>query len=435
MNLTFTITASAPSRPKGKLCVVVGYKGISQGRKSYVIEGLTNPDFRYWDKKAQCFSSGTDTARANNPVLEALRARCNELVSNSAITTPEAFIEALKSGVAPSDVETLGHHLRSIIDDIRTGLNHQCPSRNYQPYLNLLHKLEKEATTQYKGKKCNLIDVPLSDVDNKHFIQFSEFLFTLSNEEGRSNYINLMKLFKQVHTKAYDLEYNNHTLRFNYTKFAPKTRSECKQQRPSLTPKQYAKFVSMDVRKLPKSGSLSYELMEMYKDYCIFLYETKMRPVDVTGARFENIVKVGGVFKYRYIPEKKKNKKHDYDATLVYTPLSDRALAIIEKYKGKSSQGYIFPFSMNEYHWDMMDAESWNKWNNRKTRLQEMINKWLKKVAKALKLDIDLTLYTFRHSTLTHACAMAGANWGAIAQQAGTSVEMLEKHYVAKDAI
>ncbi len=86
-SLYFVFTPSAPSRPKGVLCVVVAYKGTSQGRKSYIIDGVINPDFRYWDKKAQCFQSGTDTARVNNPVLDALRTRCNELLTNAAITT------------------------------------------------------------------------------------------------------------------------------------------------------------------------------------------------------------------------------------------------------------------------------------------------------------------------------------------------------------
>lgn len=80
----------------------------------------------------------------------------------------------------------------------------------------------------------------------------------------------------------------------------------------------------------------------------------------------------------------------------------------------------------------MMNANSWNKWNNRKARLQEMINKWLReKVAKALNWDIVPNLYTFRHSTLTHACLSEGANFMLIALDAGTSIEMLQKHYVS----
>jgi hypothetical protein len=72
--------------------VVVGYRGTPQGRKSNPIDGLTSPDFRYWDKKAQRFTTGTDTARANNPVLEAICERCDELLNNSAITSPSEFV-------------------------------------------------------------------------------------------------------------------------------------------------------------------------------------------------------------------------------------------------------------------------------------------------------------------------------------------------------
>lgn len=69
-DLNFNITPSAPSRPKNILCVVVGYRGTSKGRQSFKIEGLTNPDFRYWDKKSRRFSDGTETANLNNPILD-----------------------------------------------------------------------------------------------------------------------------------------------------------------------------------------------------------------------------------------------------------------------------------------------------------------------------------------------------------------------------
>lgn len=428
--LRYTLTPSAPSRPKGVLCVVVGYKGTPQGRKSNPIDGLTSPDFRYWDKKAQCFTSGTDTAKANNPILDTIRLRCDELLNNSAITTPSEFIDALKSGVTPSDVVTLGDFLRSLIDEMRNGTNNKRPSKTYQPYINLLHKLEREQMAQYEGKSLDLINVPIADVDNKCFIQFSDFVLSLSNDEGKLNYLNIMKLFKQTHKKAFDRELTDTVLRFKYIDYAPLCPDENNDKLPSLTPEQYSQFVALDVRTLPKSGTLTYELMQMYKDFCIFLYETQSRPVDVTRAHSDNIVTLNGVKFLKYIPEKKKNNKHKNK--IVTTRLSDVALSIIAKYKGKSSQGYIFPFSLNEYKWDMLDAKSWNNWNNRKARLQEMINKWLReKVAKALNWDIVPHPYTFRHSTLTHSCMSEGANILQIALNGGTSIKMLEQHYVS----
>lgn len=430
-DLIYKLTTSAPSRAKGVLCVVVGFKGSSSGRKSFTVDGLTNPDYRYWDKRAMRFTDGTDTARLNNPRLDEVCTLCDELLANSQVTTPEQFINALKNGVAPKDMLTLGDFINLLIDEMRNGTNNKRPSKNYQCYINLLHKLEREKTAQYKGKVSDLINVPIAEIDNKCFIQFSNFILSLSDDEGRTNYLNIMKLFKQVHTRAYERELTETTLRFKYIENAPLLPDEYAEKLPSLTLEQYAQFVGLDVRTLPKSGSLSYKLMEMYKDFCVFLYETKMRPVDVTRAHTGNIVTRDGKQFYRYIPEKKKNNKEINKAKTVYAPLSDVALSIIAKYNGKSSQGYIFPFSLNEYKWDMMDAKGWNKWNNRKARLQEMINKWLReKVAKALNWDIVPHLYTFRRSTLTHACMADGANYMRIALDAGTSPEMLQKCYV-----
>ena len=89
---------------------------------------------------------------------------------------------------------------------MRNGTNNKRPSKTYQPYINLLHKLEKEQTAQYEGKRLDLINTPIADVDNKCFIQFGNFLLSLSDDEGRSNYLNIMKLFKQTHKKAFDRE-------------------------------------------------------------------------------------------------------------------------------------------------------------------------------------------------------------------------------------
>lgn len=97
-----------------------------------------------------------------------------------------------------------------------------------------------------------------------------------------------------------------------------------------------------------------------------------MRPVDVTRAYNDNIVTIDGQLFYRYTPEKKKNNPQTNNDKITRARLNDVALPIIDKYKGKSSRVYIFPFSLNEYDWDMMNANSWSKWNNRKAK------KWLR---------------------------------------------------------
>ena len=434
-NLRYSLTTSAPGASKGVLCVVVSSKGHTQ-RKSYRVESISDSDLRFWDKKAQRFYTGTDVARALNPTLDALCALCDELLDNSAVTTPKEFVDALRNGAAPSDVITFGDFLRSLIDDMRNGANNKRPSRNYQPYRNLLHKLEKEKTASYKGKKLDIIDVPLSNVDNKCFIQFSDFLLSLSDEDGRTNYMRLMKLFKTVHKKAFERELTSTALRYNFAEYAPLHYVEDAEKAPSFTPEQYAQFLALDVRKLNLSKHCKrqrdYELMQMYKDYCIFLYEMQMRPADVSRAQLNNIEEINGVKYLRYVPEKKKNYNGAIRNKITYTRITARALKIIEKYKRCSSQGYIFPFSANECNWDELNATEWNIYNTRLAKQQERINYWLRNiVADALGWDIKLTLYTFRHSSLTHACMSTNANWGVVALNAGTSIDMLQKHYVS----
>lgn len=416
--LYYTLTPSAPSMAKGVLCVVIGNKGQSTGRKPFPIDGITNPNYEFWDKKAKRFKDGTDTARANNPVLDRVCALCDELLSNSKITTPQQFFDALKLGVAPNDVLTLGGFLNQLIDEMRNGTNNKRPSRNYQTYRNLLHKLEREG---------DLINVPIGDISNCHFIQFSNFVLSLADDEGKSNYSNLMKLFKQVHKKAFERELNNNALRFKYADNAPLT--DDVEKLPSLTLEQYTQFCELDLSIIPQSGVNADFYKELYHDVCMFLYEVKTRPVDFIRAHTDNIVTMNGKTYYKYVAEKKKNHKNR--DKVVNAELSEKALQIIAKYKGKSSKGYIFPFSLNEYDWDYTNAQSWNKWNNRKNRALEMVRVWLKKVQKVLKLDFDLTLYTFRRSALSHACMADGANLMRIALNGGTSVDMLQKHYVS----
>lgn len=414
--LRYTLTPSAPSKAKGVLCVVIGYKGQSTGRKSFPIDGITNPNYEFWDKKAQRFKDGTDTARANNPVLEKICALCDELLKDTTITTPVQFYNALELGRVP--VTTLGDFLNQLIDEMRNGTNNKRPSRHYQTYRNLLHKLEREG---------NLINVPIGEICNSHFIQFSNFILSLADDEGKSNYLNLMKYFKQVHKKAFDRELNDNALRFKYTDNAPFADDE--EKLPSLTLEQYAQFCELDLSTIPQSGVNADFYKELYHDVCIFLYEVKTRPVDFIHAHTDNIVIVNGKHYYKYVAEKKKNYKGR--DKVVYAPLSEKALQIIAKYEGKSSKGYIFPFSLNEFDWDYTNAQSWNKWNNRKNRALEMVRVWLKKVQKIMKLEFDLTLYTFRRSALSHACMAKNANLMQIALNGGTSVNMLQKHYVS----
>ena len=160
----------------------------------------------------------------------------------------------------------------------------------------------------------------------------------------------------------------------------------------------------------------------------------KMRPIDVVKAHHDEIRYLDDKDTYLiyYTAEKKKNYKKNKQ---IKNRITDRAMRIIQKYKGKSPQGYIFPFAMNKYHWDFNDAVSWGKWYNRKQYTLENINSFLKRTAPFIGAPKDgFTLYSLRHAVLTHEIMAKEKDPLTIAQEAGTSVNMIEKHYYNYEA-
>lgn len=373
------------------------------------------PDTEFWDSARQRYMAPTAAAMACNEYLDGLAKKCEEMLAARHFDKPQQLVEALRNDEKP--VITFGSFLRDLIHTLRTGTHNKRPSRNYQVYITLLHKLEKEG---------RIIDVPLSEISNKHFVAFGDFILSLSDKDGRSNYLNLMKLFKQVHKKAFNKELNDNVLRFKYSDEAPMYDDTGK--RPSLTKQQYSDFVSLDVNSVLQSGPRKRFYASLYHDFCVFMYEAKMRPVDVLKLKFSEVVEIEGKLYIKYIPEKKKNYRSL--AKITISPLTPTAKSLLEKYRGQSAQGYVFPFSMNNYEWDMMDAKSWNQWNCRKQAAIEKINKWLKKAGEKIGLNFGLTLYTFRHSALSHACA-DNPNYMQIALEAGTTPSVLMSHYVS----
>ena len=397
-------------------CTVKGtttrhYKEVSGSYK------LTNPNFKKWDKKEQRFVEPTTEAISNNAKLEAMKEHYQKLyetLSESLEIANGKMLFSLESKAPRIIAEkqmTFGDYVRQLIQNGKTEKNKK-PSKNYQKYINLLHKLEKEGT---------IIDKPLKDICNADFIAFGHFILDrLTTEEGKNNYANLMKLFKAVHTQAYNRELNDNLLRYPYMKDAPIKKSK---ERVALTLKQYHKFCTLDLAVIPQSGVNPMFYKELYRDFCIFLYEVKMRPCDVIRLH-SNDIHNGFIV---YVAEKKKNYLNERKRT-TSVKLTETAKLIVRKYCEKSTKGYVFPFAMNNHEWNFDDAASWNKWHNRKQKTLQDINEFLHKFENVLHVD-GITLYTFRHSTFTHAVNTKGSNLLKIAREGATSIDMLENHY------
>lgn len=389
-------------------------KGNSNGNYA-TVEGLVNPDFTRWNKKEQRFIDATQEAIHNNNVLQEMRKQYQYFIDNGNPQTPADVKRMVKTGklTVLAKIITFGDYLRELIRDMKNE-SVLMPSKNYQCYITLLHKLEKENRA---------LNVPVSEINDTHFMAFASYVLKVLKGV---NYVPLMKRFHAAFEKARKAKLTSNTLEYKFIEDKPRDTRKAAEKVfrgvDILTEKQYKKFCNMDLTRIPRGNKAQVKHMELYRDFCIMIYELKMRPCDVLKLHSSDIH--DGVVIYWVT--KKKNYV-DEETAFVSTPLTLKAKEIMAKYKGKSSKGYIFPFALNEYDWDFKNAASYNKWNNKKQYTLERVNAFLKKVAVVLGTD-RLTNYTFRHSTFTHKI-LQGANVMQLAKEGGTHVNMLEKHY------
>lgn len=451
LNLTF-------ARKNGRFTLCVTIKGTTT-RHYKTIEGLLDkPNYKLWDSRNQRFEGSSISTVRNNQILREIREKYEQLIARlhpsdgkelfrmeremelvKSRPKPVSFSAKNRRKVAskppkqrivpayntgpkqtydydtpvPSPTRKMPFHMyvRWLIYQMRHEKNKK-PSKNYQTYVNLLHKLERE------GK---ILNTPLEEIDNSTFIKWGKWLLSQPNN---GNFKDMMKKFKCVHNKAFEHELNDNVLRYRYSNDAPKKASI---KRKTLSEEQYQQFVTMDLSSIEQSGPNPEYYKELYRDFCIFMYEMKIRPVDALKLHTDNLLTVRGKRYIHYIPEKKKNYNTDCD---VFNEITPKAKEIINRYARQSSQGYIFPFAMNEYRWDFDDSESWNRWVNRKQATLQRINHFLKKLAK--KLDFDpqnICNYTMRHTTFTHEINRNEKPLMVIAKEGGTGIDMLETHY------
>ena len=447
----------------GRFCLCATVKGTSI-RHYRAVDELRNPDFKTWDKSAQRFVSRRPIDSANNKILSDVLRHYEDLLEKydfesgrelfayqeetellaaqeskpkpqlskppkKIVTPPNVTSHAM-----PGDNMTLGKWLEQIIEEIKNPKRLK-PSASYQGYLTLLHKLEAE------GK---LIKQPLTALGDDSFVQLIKWLNKQKGKNGKgTNFIGTMKIFAAAISRARKARLITYRPDFPYMDYAPihKVTDKAKDflsnggAVQSLTPEQYEQFVQMDLSeiKMARGPQMEY-YKDLYRDFCMLLYEMKSRPIDILRLHWDNIAYDANAkrFTCTYIPAKKKNygasSKHTSKA-LVIQYLSPKAVEIVMKYQGKSKGGYIFPFALNQTKWNLNDPQQFHYHYYKGNHICGQINRFLHKVGKYLEVPFQLTLYAFRRTAITQAVTENKMPLAMIAKTAGTSVEMIEAHY------
>lgn len=443
------------------LCATVVGTSIRHYR---AVEELRGTDFKTWDKAAQRFVSKRPIDQENNKILtEILRhyedlmeqmkfETGKELFAYQPVTTNESIkdtqsIQVLTPSLVPKpkktesstlhlakDEITLGQWIEAIIEEIKNPSRLK-PSASYQGYLTLLHKLEAEGT---------LINQPISSLGDDSFVLLIKWLKKQKGKNGKGvNFIGTLKMYAATLNRARKARLTTYRPDFPYMDYAPLHKITDKATDfltnggaiQSLTDEQYATFETMDLNEIKMHGGpqMAY-YKELYRDFCMLLYEMKSRPIDILRLHWENIAydDTTGRYTCTYIPAKKKNYgascKHTSKA-LVIQYLTPKAVQIVLKYKGQSQGGYVFPFHLNRTKWNFSDPTQFHYHYYKGNHICGRINRFLHKVGEHLEVPFQLTLYAFRRTAITQAIIENKMPLAMIAKTAGTSVEMIEAHY------
>lgn len=420
----------------GRFCLCATVVGTTT-RHYRTVDELRNPDFKTWDKTTQRFGSRRPIDRTNNQILSDILRNYEDLMKaydfasgkelfsfqshnpeelskeevrkTPARPTPPTQTRRAENEVVSSKPEiTLGKWLDEIIEEIKNPTRLK-PSASYQGYLTLLHKLEAE------GK---LINQPVSSLGDDSFVQLIKWLGKQKGKNGKGvNFIGTMKMFAAALSRARKARLTTYRPDFPYMDYAPVHKVTDKAKDfltnggaiQSLTDEQYEQFVSMDLSEIKLARGVKMEYYkELYRDFCMLLYEMKSRPIDILRLHWDNIAydEATGRFTCTYIPAKKKNygasSKHTSKA-LVIQYLSPKAVEIVLKYQGKSKGGYVFPFALNQTRWNLNDPQQFHYHYYKGNHICGQINRFLHKVGQHLKVPFQLTLYAFRRTAITQA--------------------------------
>lgn len=184
----------------------------------------------------------------------------------------------------------------------------------------------------------------------------------------------------------------------------------------TLTSEQCKKFIELDRKTLYLISRNQNN--ELYHDFCVFIFYTCQSACDAISLKYSDIQTINGVdyfvFKRRKIAEKQ--------SVACSVPINHVMKTIMDKWKPRSKDGYIFPIRNKE---KIAKSET----NNGDIKhFISRINIWLKKVAVYLGVSFSLRTYTFRHTGITHYIS-SGVTPIYVANLAGTSVDNCEKIY------
>ncbi len=377
-------------------------------RVGYLLTG--NPDVeKHWLADKERFSSRSKNYEENNKVLAEYKQVYWKLVTEhpelSAKQVAEYYKGTRHTGSQPVElsswsVEEYKNSVAKYLEVItlREKAKSGC---NYEGYYKLLNRCRRTIP--------GFDSMPFSTIDYNKMVSIA---YIFAKEKA---YVHHSKKFRALLGKASkdkDVMFNISQIGdFQFCDYNPDKYTTDGRQHPDVLSseelKTFLNFNPSDITPRYKNR----KQVELYYDFCVFMFHSFFAPCDVIKAKWRDITRKNTIAVRR--------KKTHRPVEIPITPVMRK---IIDKYKGQSKDGYIFP---------IMDDEKEKTYNTKDytyKKFREFLNKWLKVVGKELGLYFDLYAYVFRHTAITVALD-SGLPVSYIAEAAGTSIEMIQQHY------
>ncbi len=375
-------------------------------RVEYLLKG--NPNLKHFNQDKQKFSAYAVSYQENNQALEAyyqvywkLIQAHPELNAKQVANFYQGHISEHNTAIEVNGWQTIDYsnsvekYLETVI--LREKAKQGC---NYEVYQKLLSRCRKDIPA-FSGMAFSTLD----------YNTMVSIAYTFARRKG---YRGITKAFRALLGKASRDRDVNFSIRqigeFKFNDYDPERNTVIQRHPEVLSQEQLKTFLNLsvaDITPKPKQRKRA----ELYYDFCVFMFHSFFAPCDVIKLKAIDITRKGTIVA--------KRKKTHRQVEIPITPIMRQ---IIDKYHGQSKDGYIFPI-MNE----AVEAQHTTKDYTFK-KFRSGLNVWLKGVGKQLETDYDLHAYVFRHTAITVAINN-GLPISYVANAAGTSIDMIQKHY------
>lgn len=373
----------------------------------YLLKG--SPDLKHWKADREQFSGYSPFHEENNRALADFKQIYWKLVVEHPELTARQISDYYKNerrhtGTEPVELAdwTVAQYANCVdkyleVVTLREKAKAGC---NYEGYYKLLQKCRREIP--------GFETMAFSTLDYNKMVQIANIF-----AKGKA-YVHHSKKFRAMLGKASkDKDVMFHLTQIGDFKFADYNpdRYAIEGREPDvLSAEELKAFLNLSVEDITPQYK-DRRMVEIYYDFCVFMFHSFFAPCDVIKAKWRDITRKGTI-----VVRRKKTHRP------VEVPVTPVMRQIINKYKGQSKDGYIFP---------IMDDEKEKTYTTKDytfKKFREFLNKWLKVVGKELKLSFDLYAYVFRHTAITVAIDH-GLSVSYVANAAGTRVEMIQQHY------